>query len=142
MLSSLLIICSTPIGLEDVSKFPYLIAELIDRGWAESDIKALIGNNLLRVFEEVEKVCVYQYRCKEMQSPHAESPRLSVLAPIVICVKWFAMYQLFLSRSRCTPCMSMEEGLSVLGDCNALTPAFFWYKSFFDRSKNVRSKIF
>ena len=58
MLSSLLLllICSTPIGLEDVSKFPYLIAELIDRGWGESDIKALIGNNLLRVFEEVEKV--------------------------------------------------------------------------------------
>ena len=27
------------------------------------------------------------------------------------------MYQCFLSRSRFTPCMSMEEGLSFMGDC-------------------------
>ena len=45
-----------PEGLEDVSKFPDLVAELIDREWGESDIKKLIGENLLRVFEAVEKV--------------------------------------------------------------------------------------
>ncbi len=46
-----------PDGLEDVSTFPALIAHLIDGGWEESEIKALLGNNLLRVFEAVEKVC-------------------------------------------------------------------------------------
>ena len=45
-----------PEGLEDVSKFPDLVAYLIDGGWDEAEIKALLGNNLLRVFEAVEQV--------------------------------------------------------------------------------------
>ncbi|XP_072013991.1 dipeptidase 1-like [Amphiura filiformis] len=48
-------VATVPDGLEDVSKFPDLIAYLIDDGWGESDIKALLGNNLLRVFEAVEQ---------------------------------------------------------------------------------------
>ncbi|XP_072013990.1 dipeptidase 1-like [Amphiura filiformis] len=46
---------TVPEGLEDVSKYPDLIAYLIDGGWGESDVKALLGNNLLRAFEGVEK---------------------------------------------------------------------------------------
>ena len=42
-------------GLEDVSCFPHIFAELISRGWTESDLKKLAGNNLLRVFRAVEK---------------------------------------------------------------------------------------
>ncbi|XP_038078089.1 dipeptidase 1-like isoform X2 [Patiria miniata] len=45
-----------PTGLEDVSKFPDLIAALIDRGWTEEQIKKLLGENLLRVFRDTEKV--------------------------------------------------------------------------------------
>ena len=43
-------------GLEDVSKVPGLVAELLRRGWNDTEIKDALGDNLLRVFREVEKV--------------------------------------------------------------------------------------
>ncbi|GAA6008717.1 hypothetical protein JCM10207_001696 [Rhodosporidiobolus poonsookiae] len=43
-------------GLEDASKFPNLIVELLRRGWSEPDLVDLIGGNLLRVMEDVEAV--------------------------------------------------------------------------------------
>jgi membrane dipeptidase len=46
----------TPAGLEDVSKFPYLFAELIRRGWKDADLKKLAGQNLLRVIRANEAV--------------------------------------------------------------------------------------
>lgn len=45
-----------PVGLEDVSKVPNLVAELLKRGWTDEEVKAALGNNLLRVMSEVEKV--------------------------------------------------------------------------------------
>jgi membrane dipeptidase len=42
--------------LDDVSKYPNLIAELLRRGYSDGDIKKITGQNLLRVFREVEKV--------------------------------------------------------------------------------------
>ena len=36
-------------GLEDVSTYPALFAELLCRGWSESDCRALAGGNILRV---------------------------------------------------------------------------------------------
>uniref|UniRef100_A0A3P8TPC8 Dipeptidase n=1 Tax=Amphiprion percula TaxID=161767 RepID=A0A3P8TPC8_AMPPE len=45
-----------PEGLEDVSKVPNLVVELLRRGWTDEEVKAALGNNLLRVFEEVERV--------------------------------------------------------------------------------------
>jgi membrane dipeptidase len=45
-----------PIGLEDVSKFPNLFAELIRRGWGDDDLKKLAGLNLLRVLKQAESV--------------------------------------------------------------------------------------
>lgn len=47
---------STPRGLEDVSKYPELFAELIRRGWTDSELEGLAGGNLMRVLEGVEKV--------------------------------------------------------------------------------------
>jgi len=44
-----------PVGLEDVSKFPQLFAELIRRGWSDADLKKLAGENILRVLREAEK---------------------------------------------------------------------------------------
>jgi membrane dipeptidase len=43
-------------GLEDVSKFPDLFAELARRGWSDSDLRKLAGENLLRVFAQAEAV--------------------------------------------------------------------------------------
>ncbi len=43
-----------PDGLEDVSKFPYLFAELIRRGWSDADLKKLAGENILRALREGE----------------------------------------------------------------------------------------
>ena len=45
-----------PDGLEDVSCYPALLAELMRRGYTREEIKKLAGLNLLRVFREVEKV--------------------------------------------------------------------------------------
>ncbi|KAF3686529.1 Dipeptidase 1 [Channa argus] len=45
-----------PEGLEDVSKVPSLVAELLKRGWTDEEVKAALGENLLRVMKEVEKV--------------------------------------------------------------------------------------
>jgi membrane dipeptidase len=41
-------------GLEDVSRYPALFAELQRRGWSEPDLKALAGGNILRVLREAE----------------------------------------------------------------------------------------
>ncbi|NWW90970.1 DPEP2 Dipeptidase, partial [Rhynochetos jubatus] len=43
-----------PEGLEDVSKYPYLIEELLRRGWTETELKGVLRENFLRVFREVE----------------------------------------------------------------------------------------
>jgi membrane dipeptidase len=43
-------------GLEDVSTFPALFAELARRGWSDADLRKLAGENLLRVFEQAEAV--------------------------------------------------------------------------------------
>jgi membrane dipeptidase len=44
------------VGLEDVSKFPDLFAELARRGWTETDLRKLAGDNLLRAFAQAEAV--------------------------------------------------------------------------------------
>lgn len=47
---------SFPQGLEDVSKYPALIQELLERNWTESELADVLRRNFLRVFEEVERV--------------------------------------------------------------------------------------
>lgn len=47
---------STPEGMEDVSKLPAIRAELKRRGYAEEDIRKIMGENFMRVFAEAEKV--------------------------------------------------------------------------------------
>ncbi|XP_052863990.1 uncharacterized protein LOC128270619 [Anopheles cruzii] len=46
----------TPHDLEDVSSYPRLFAELLGDGWTVDELEKLAGRNLLRVFEDVEKV--------------------------------------------------------------------------------------
>ncbi|MBL0177616.1 MAG: dipeptidase [Gemmatimonadetes bacterium] len=45
-----------PVGMEDVSGFPQIFAELIRRGWTDADLRKLAGENVLRVLREVERV--------------------------------------------------------------------------------------
>jgi membrane dipeptidase len=43
-------------GLEDVSKYPDLTAELLRRGYTDQDIKKILGLNILRVMRAAEQV--------------------------------------------------------------------------------------
>lgn len=45
-----------PVGLNDVSRYPELLAELMRRGWSDADVAKLAGGNILRVMEEAEAV--------------------------------------------------------------------------------------
>jgi membrane dipeptidase len=49
-------ITSAPSGLEDVSMFPALTAELLRRGYTELEVKKVLGLNLLRVMRAAEAV--------------------------------------------------------------------------------------
>jgi membrane dipeptidase len=49
-------VTSLPVGLEDVSRFPYLTAELLRRGYSDADVRKVLGGNLLRVMRQAESV--------------------------------------------------------------------------------------
>lgn len=45
-----------PVGLEDVSGYPRLVAAVLERRWSESDVALLVRGNILRVMRDVESV--------------------------------------------------------------------------------------
>ena len=47
---------AVPIGLENVSTYPALTAELLRRGWPDTDVRKALGLNVLRVMRRVEQV--------------------------------------------------------------------------------------
>jgi membrane dipeptidase len=47
---------SLPTGMKDVSGYPNLIAELLNRGYTEEDIEKIFSGNIFRVWREVEKI--------------------------------------------------------------------------------------
>ena len=51
-------------GLEDVSKYPDLTAELIRRGYTDDDIKKILGQNILRVMRRAEQVAAALQRTR------------------------------------------------------------------------------
>lgn len=51
-------ITETVQGLEDVSKYPDLLAELVKRGWTDAELRGLVGENVLRVLARAEGVSV------------------------------------------------------------------------------------
>ena len=54
------------VGLEDVSKYPALFAELAHRGWTDADLARLANGNILRVLAEAERVSA---RLKKTRRP-------------------------------------------------------------------------
>jgi len=44
-----------PAGMEDVSKYPDLVRGLIELGYSDSDIRKIMGENLLRVMRAAEQ---------------------------------------------------------------------------------------
>jgi membrane dipeptidase len=44
---------TTPVGLEDVSKFPALTLKLLEHGYSQEDVEKILGGNFMRVFEQV-----------------------------------------------------------------------------------------
>lgn len=56
----------TPVGLEDVSTYPALFAELIRRGWKDADLAKLASGNLVRTFAAVEQAAA---RAQKTRSP-------------------------------------------------------------------------
>ena len=57
-------------GLEDVSTYPALTAELLRRGYKDDDIKKILGLNILRVMRDVERVS------RTLQGERGPSPML------------------------------------------------------------------
>jgi membrane dipeptidase len=58
-------ISKTPVGLEDVSTYPALLAELLRRGYSKEDIKKIAGLNILRVMKKSEQIAAIMQ--KEMR---------------------------------------------------------------------------
>ena len=46
----------TPVGLDDVSAYPRITEELLDRGWSEGDVRKVLGENTRRVLRHAEAV--------------------------------------------------------------------------------------
>lgn len=54
-----------PVGMEDVSRYPALFAELMRRGWSDANLKKLAGENLLRAFRQAERTAARLQRERE-----------------------------------------------------------------------------
>jgi membrane dipeptidase len=65
-------------GLEDVSKYPDLTAELIRRGYTDQDVKKILGLNILRVMRAAEQVSA---RLRKQRGP---STRVSVSGEVSV----------------------------------------------------------
>jgi membrane dipeptidase len=62
-------ITSVPVGLEDVSTYPALTAELLRRGYSDEDMKKILGLNTLRVMRKVEDTAA---RLQKARGPSSE----------------------------------------------------------------------
>jgi membrane dipeptidase len=60
---------ATPQGIDSAADLPKITQALLDRGYSATDIKKILGGNLLRVFGEVERVS------REMQAQAAVSSK-------------------------------------------------------------------
>jgi membrane dipeptidase len=61
-----------PLGLEDVSCYPALLAELVRRGWTPDDLGKLAGGNVLRVMRRAEAVAARLQKVRPPSDAHLE----------------------------------------------------------------------
>jgi membrane dipeptidase len=66
-------------GLEDVSTYPALFAELARRGWSDNDLRKLAGENFLRVFAQAEAVAKTLQRRRPQTSARPQTQRAAHL---------------------------------------------------------------
>ena len=59
-------------GLEDVSTYPALLAELLRRGYSDADIAAIAGGNVLRAMERAEAVAASERERRLAADPPAQ----------------------------------------------------------------------
>ena len=45
-----------PLGMEDASKLPKITDALLKKGYSEADVEKILGGNILRVMEAVERL--------------------------------------------------------------------------------------
>jgi len=45
-----------PVGMEDVTNIPKITDALLKKGYSEKDVEKILGGNLLRVLEQVERI--------------------------------------------------------------------------------------
>jgi membrane dipeptidase len=63
-------ISATISGLNDVSTYPALFAELVHRGWSDGDLKKLAGENVLRAMSKAEEVAA---RLQKSRAPSTKT---------------------------------------------------------------------
>jgi membrane dipeptidase len=61
-----------PAGLDDVSCYPRLTEELLNRGYSAADVHKVLGGNVLRAFREAGKVAE---RLQKTTRPEVDQPR-------------------------------------------------------------------
>jgi membrane dipeptidase len=70
-----------PLGLEDVSCYPALLAELARRGWTEGELGKLAGGNVLRVMRRAEAVAARLQQERSPSEAHIEDLDVPAVAP-------------------------------------------------------------
>ena len=72
-----------PLGLEDVSGYPRLVAALLDRRWSQDDLAKLVRGNTLRVMRDVEAVArdLQTTRAPSLRPSPSSTARLSGIRP-------------------------------------------------------------
>jgi len=60
---------ATPVGLEDVTGYPRLFAELARRGYTQAELEKISSGNMLRVLKAVEA-----YAASQKGQPPIETP--------------------------------------------------------------------
>ena len=74
-------ITHVPVGLEDVSTFPQLFAELIRRGWSDDDLRKLAGRNALRAMRAAEATAVRLQRERQPSTGTIQQLDAAALSP-------------------------------------------------------------
>jgi membrane dipeptidase len=92
-------ITQTVQDLDNVSTYPRLTAELLKRGYTDGDIRKILGQNILRVMREAEKVS------KRLQSERG--PSVAVLAPAPAATAQAGTSESVAITLQRTPCFGM-----------------------------------